>query len=25
LAAACGVDDQNWMYPTAFEFFDTET
>jgi hypothetical protein len=25
LVAACGVDDQNWMYPVAFGFFGTET
>jgi hypothetical protein len=25
LAAACGVDCQNWMYPVAFGFFGTET
>jgi hypothetical protein len=24
LAAACGVDDQNWMYPVTFEVFGTE-
>jgi hypothetical protein len=25
LAAACGLDGQNWMYPVAFGFLDSET